>query len=262
MTISTEKEEKLKELFNEFGPIIRGSLDCPDDDNKIYEVYCVYKLLKWVDKKYDVTINYCGDNEVMKIKRHGGGIDKRFAYFKIIDNNDKSVNLEVHMNVEFRTLSLYLKPNGIWDIDTLNNPTTPNKFSITEKMKEISEGESENNKYYSFCHEIDIILVKDYEILRPRFDQIVLGIECKHHSVMRKNIIREMLGVRRELSIFASSKNDCKIDVIFNHKNPKKMHAVPSSLYWLAHRNANVLKHKHGPGIFDVEMKHWKLPWN
>jgi hypothetical protein len=51
-------------------------------------------------------------------------------------------------------------------------------------------------------HELDIVVVEPAAHGRPWPDELWLGIECKH-TVYAKNLLREALGLRRELSLLA-----------------------------------------------------------
>ena len=244
MTKTTSKryQSTIKNLFREIGTVFWDSMILPEGENKVYEIFCVYKLLKYLKKRYSIKIYYRGKSK-MVIRQGGarGKINKgKYAYFEIT-NDDRSIRLEIHMNVYFRTLGSHLKKN---------------KFRL-KKMKDVWR------EFPSHYHELDIILIENgKDNTMPRYDDIILGIECKHHSTMDKRVIREILGVRRELSFFHSSGIPSRLDCIFNHKNSHKINAYPSSILWLAHRNKKISNYKTSPRVFGVEMKNWKLPWD
>lgn len=54
-------------------------------------------------------------------------------------------------------------------------------------------------------HELDILIVDAGSSGRPRFDQIWLGVECKNTGY-GKDLLREILGVRREMSLVTDAK--------------------------------------------------------
>jgi len=54
-------------------------------------------------------------------------------------------------------------------------------------------------------HELDILIVDAGSSGRPRYDQIWLGVECKNTGY-GKELLREILGVRRELSLLTDAK--------------------------------------------------------
>lgn len=59
---------------------------------------------------------------------------------------------------------------------------------------------------YGDYHELDILMVEPNLESYPRPEQIWLGIECKNTG-MRKGILKEILGVRRELSFINEPRN-------------------------------------------------------
>ena len=238
-TVSKRYQSTIKNLFQGIGTVFLGPMILPDDENKVYEVFCVYKLLEWMKERYNSTIYYHGGKN-MVIQHNGGKIDKtKYAYFEITDGHG-AIKLEVHMNVYFKTLGSHLISN--------------NEMRL-EKIKDV------DRDFPSTYHELDIIVIENGENdTAPRHDEIILGIECKHHSIVHKRVIREILGVRRELSFFCSSGTPSKLDCILNHEDPDMIRAYPSSILWLAHRNDRILYYESSPEIFGIEMTNWKLP--
>jgi hypothetical protein len=60
-------------------------------------------------------------------------------------------------------------------------------------------------------HELDILVCDTDAVTRPRSDQVFIGVEAKHWAHMPKKLLREILGVRRELSFVRSSVSHPKI---------------------------------------------------
>lgn len=217
-------KSKIESYFNNHYSTIKRKIVFPEDEGKIYEIYCVTELLDWIDNRYNVTIQYCGKNN-MKFKAGGGPINrKEYPYFKITEKRSNRV-VELHTNIEIETLgsSMYNGPN----------------------------------KDLSFMHEVDIVLIEDGVNCgdMPTHDQLLLGIECKAHAKLRKGVIREVLGVRRELSYYRHS-HITKIDTIFS---PKKgalcVPACPSSLYWLYTIDSNARRYKISPEQFGIDIE-------
>ena len=262
-------------LFKEFGITIRGSLKYPEKEYKIYELYCVYELLEWMKERYKVNISKnCGD--IVKVRQTGGEINRDFLYFDVT-SDDGSINLEVHMNIHFLTLGSYLstistdKYNEILEEIINLKKNTRRKMRIKKTKCLISKCEKKRHKKMvckrckiekSFLHEIDIILIeKNKNYPHPSFDMILLGIECKNHSVFDKHIIREALGVRRELSFYTPFGRAWDIDRIFGLETSDTVNAYPSSLYWLASPNSKIEHYDTSPKVYGVTMQHWPPPW-
>ncbi len=53
---------------------------------------------------------------------------------------------------------------------------------------------------YGKCHELDIVLVVPGTSQRPLPDEVLLGVEAKHR-VFNKALLKELLGVRREMTM-------------------------------------------------------------
>lgn len=64
---------------------------------------------------------------------------------------------------------------------------------------------------YGSCHELDVVLVFPGTDGRPLPDEILLGVEAKHRE-FNKALLKELLGVRREMTM-RSSINE-------SHRNP------------------------------------------
>lgn len=261
-------------LFEEFGVTIRGSLKYPEKEYKIYELYCVYELLEWMNDRYGVKVSIdCGD--VVKVRQTGGKIDKECLHFDVT-SDDGSVNLEIHMNIHFLTLGSYLSTISTNKYDKIKKIINLKKnMKNTMRLRKMNCIATDCKQMRhekrvcknceiekSFLHEIDIILMEKYEDCSyPSFDMILLGIECKNHSVFDKHIIREALGVRRELSFYTPFGRRWDIDRIFGCKKQDTVNAYPSSLYWLASPNSKIENYDTSPEVYGVTMQHWQPPW-
>lgn len=225
MTYSVSNtKSKIESYFNNHYSTIKRKIVFPKDEGKIYEIYCVTRLLAWLEKRYNVTIQYCGKNK-MKFKAGGGPVNrKEYPYFKITDNRSNGV-VELHTNIEIETLGS----------SRYNGP----------------------NKDLSIMHEVDIILIEEGVNCgdMPAHDQLILGIECKAHAKLRKGVIREVLGVRRELS-YLQHNHTATIDTIFSSKKSALcVPAVPSSIYWLYTIDRNARRYKISPEQFGIDIE-------
>ena len=103
-------------------------------------------------------------------------------------------------------------------------------------------------------HEIDIIVttaVNGY----PDHDQIVLGVECKAVANFGKALVKEALGVRRELSYF----HDFPLPSALNMPGtwpPIEVEAEPPSEYRLVYLDAKGNNYSGSPGAFGIEFRH------
>ena len=102
-------------------------------------------------------------------------------------------------------------------------------------------------------HELDIVLVDatpDY----PDPRNILLAVECKSGAHFQKNIVREALGIRRELSVLA---HDAR-SRLSRHSvcQPVFVPATPASEFWLAYIDAAGSDFAQSPGAFGIDFKH------
>ena len=54
-------------------------------------------------------------------------------------------------------------------------------------------------------HELDIVMTKPRGNGMPRHDEILIGVECKNTKKYRKSLLKEILGVRREMGLLAGT---------------------------------------------------------
>ena len=106
---------------------------------------------------------------------------------------------------------------------------------------------------HSRRHEIDIVLV-DQHAGFPTFQNIWLGVECKAVANFGKDIVKEALGVRRELSLLI-------------HDHPSRLSqaggtpsvdvpAAPASEFWLAFIDPKGLNYTESPAAFGISFHH------
>ena len=198
------------------------SLFIPEQGDKIYELYSLSKLLQWIKKRYDVKVRLSSPNsqkgkQEISFKRGVGPINKRkFSYFVIFDNTGDL--LEVHTDIQVRIMNLS-QPNGRVDSRSTN--------------------------------EIDIVVVranaKDGCPVDP--NDLILGIECKlrRNGDIKASTIREVIGVRNEISYKTYLKHRSNIDKIltaFPKKRNRTVCVTPHSEYWLAQIGEDAKKYK------------------
>lgn len=101
-------------------------------------------------------------------------------------------------------------------------------------------------------HELDIVVVSatpDY----PRFLDILLGIECKAVPKVKKRLIKEALGVRRELSMIDNAEESL---LTLRGGIPKvSVNANPPLEFWFAHIDPTVWRYEASPSAFGTKLK-------
>lgn len=107
---------------------------------------------------------------------------------------------------------------------------------------------------YADKHELDLVVVPSGTTGHPLPDQVLLGVEAKH-TPYRKSMLRELLGVRRELSLLAGPTGTA-----FNTWPAASLPADPASclLAYCSHPNINNYR---GPdGVFGFRLIHLPVP--
>ena len=236
MTWSKQQaEDAINEFFDEYTDS-DYNLQLPDQDYKIYELFCLSKLLQWVKKRYDVKIHLSNHNnkargQKISFKSGVGPINrKKYTYFTI--SNGTIDLLEVHTDVQVLVKGLSA-PIGNVDSRTAN--------------------------------EIDIVVVRanvrDGSPVNP--SDLVLGIECKlrESGEIESRTIKEIIGVRNEISHRTQSKNYSDIDKILSASSPKRPRTVlmiPHSEYWFAQIGKNVKKYKQRLKQAEIVLRVWR----
>ncbi|WP_306755243.1 hypothetical protein [Paracoccus actinidiae] len=188
-------------------------------DGKVYELYCLVQTLDWLKSHYPVTVRFKG--KTVDFKASPGSIDRSRSYFEIMGRGSM---LELHTDIEIETLG-----------------------------SKLLGGSSDNSGY----HEIDLVLINSSvpNKTMPRHDQLFLGVECKSSANFGKGIVKQVLGVRRELSFYRTSR--WTLDKIWGTSHRRMLGADPASLYWLAFADPKGLSYAQSPGKFGIHFKHW-----
>ena len=105
-------------------------------------------------------------------------------------------------------------------------------------------------------HELDLVLV-DTQNSYPRFRDVLLGVECKSQASFSKDVVKEVLGIRRELS-FVSWDQPSRLSLA--GASLVNVPAIPASEFWLAYDDPKGNDYRLSPAAFGVEFKLISLP--
>lgn len=157
---------------NEVAGLVSGNFA----DGKLYEAHVLAYILEKMVKEEGLRVIFRpgadGPRTRIALRSKGGPLVERFPHFDLI--REGVVVGELWTDIEFYALSFTLK--------TAARAPTPGDF-----------------------HELDLIVVKPNTRGKPFPDDILLGVECKDMSY-GKDKLRQVLGVRRELSYYADPK--------------------------------------------------------
>ncbi|TVT43324.1 hypothetical protein FNT36_04340 [Hymenobacter setariae] len=132
---------------------------------KLYEVLVLSEIIEKLNTVEGYSIRLLKSSKLV-LKQKGGWLNSKYPHFEL--SKLGKVKAELWNDVYFATLSNHKTGTVI---------------------------ESVPGNY----HELDIALIKPGIFKYPKHTDIYIGVECKNTNI-EKNIIREVLGFRRELS--------------------------------------------------------------
>lgn len=182
-------------------------------DGKLYELYVLSELIADLDRR-GFAIRFVG--RTLSFKGAPGQIKLGDPHFELRAPN--GAPLWLFVDIEFRTLGSTQVP--------------------------VSD--------YSGYHEIDIVVVTDTPPM-PSHEQIALAVECKCVAKFGKKLVKEALGVRRELSYFADQQPSILSQLGGSHV---AVGAEPPSEFWLAHVDRAGNAYDESPRAFGIELRH------
>ena len=227
MTLDQAKAKKaISNFFNTHKACMKATL-AQSTGGKIYELYCLARTLEWLRTTYGVSVQLTNGN-VVNFKASPGNIDRSRSYFVVAKHGKL---FELHTDIQVQTLG------------------ASNIAGWVGK---------------SGYHEIDLVLidpdVPDGDM--PRHSDVTLGVECKSNAKFEKGIVKQVLGIRRELSLL-SHPVPSRLDRVFGptiHLGGYSpyVNANPATLYWLTYIDQSGDDYADSPGYFSIEFKHWQ----
>lgn len=216
-------KKEIKKIFSSYKRLSKGKWSWLQtlESGKIYELYCLSRVLTELRQIYGYMIWFPGQS--FKFKSSPGLIKTSDPFFELC-NPSTGRKFRLYTDIEFQTLGSHLnKMSG---------------FSL------------------SSYHELDLVLVEQSTAGRPKHDEIILGVECKSHAKFDKTILKQVLGIRRELSILTHP----MVSRLSSESPKRPFHEVPAdpaSEYWVAFADPAGMGYTHSPTSFGIEFKHW-----
>lgn len=219
----TELKDRITEIFEDLFPtatadevdLVPSSLT----DGKLYEAYVltvIAERLSW-DEGFDLVLV---NGNHLELKSKGGPINRKYPRIELSRNG--TCEAEIWTDIEFLTLS--------YDRSGRSIPTRGD------------------------FHELDIVIVDPGLRGKPRHDQIWLGVECKN-TAYQKSLLREVLGVRRELSLLLWDKQ-----THFTTWPRSMVNAEPASCLLVYSSTPAVSEYKKPGALFGIDFFHEPLP--
>ena len=197
---------------------VRSLVPSTVTDGKLYEAHVLSLVVEKlaVQEKYALVLT--GGSKV-QLKSSPGPINRKYPRIDLRKNG--ILRAELWTDVEF--LSLSHAARGL-------STTTLGDF-----------------------HELDLLIVEAGQSDRPTHDKVWLGVECKHTSY-QKGLLKEILGIRRELSLLT----DLQPTQFSTWPRPRVPADPPSCL--LVYSTDPSVKNYEAPGsIFGIDFVHEPL---
>ena len=190
-------------------------------EDKLYEIHVLVRVLETLQRveRLDVVIRGSG---TLPLRLSGGPIDRRrYAHFGLV-RSGRAV-ADVWTDIEVTTLG----------------------HSIAGAPTPMEPGH---------LHEVDVIIVDHGTNGYPRHDQVWLAVECKH-TTFGKNLLRQILGLRRELSYLRAMSR-----TRFNYWPESEVPADPASCVAVYSSDPRVVRFSIVPGsTFGIRFSHEPL---
>ena len=227
MTLDQAKAKKaISTFFSTHKACMKATL-VKSKGGKIYELYCLARTLEWLRSTYGVSSRLV-NGTVVNFKASPGNIDRSRSYF-VVAKHGKF--FELHTDIQVQTLGASMIRGWIGK---------------------------------SGYHEIDLVLIDPsvHDGDMPQHSDVVLGVECKSNAKFEKGIVKQVLGIRRELSLL-SQPTPNELDRAFGPAMhiggySPLVNADPASLYWLSYIDQSGDDYAGSPGSFSIEFKHWQ----
>jgi hypothetical protein len=159
---------------------------------KLYEAHILATICEGLTIQEGLRISFVGGN-ILMLRQKGGPINRSYPYFKVW--KDTTLFAELFTDLYFATLSYKMRG-------------------------------APKHKAYGDYHELDIAILQPGQTGYPQQTEVMLAVECKNTSI-NKNIIRELLGFRRELSFYLRNSQPTHFKVFptnQTHSEPNSVH--------------------------------------
>lgn len=185
---------------------------------KLYELFVLGRVLAELK---DRGFNFSFVGKVLELKQGPGQIQPHDGYFEGQHPASRH-KFRICTDVEVRTLGSL-------------NSTSPDD---------------------SAYHEIDIVAVDETASGHPTPDELLLGVECKSTAKFTKSIVKETLGIKREISLLAPE-HPSRLAQLARVLTPM-VPSQPPAEYWLVYCDPKGNNYQQSPRTFGVEYLEWK----
>lgn len=218
-----ELKERITEIFTNLFPsateeeadLVPRSLT----DGKLYEAYILTIIAEQLVTKENLSLRLINGNHI-QLKSSPGPINRKYPWIEVYRNG--RLVAELWTDIEYLSLSYANSGRSV-----------PNKGDY---------------------HELDILLTEPWIKGRPQHDSIWLGVECKN-TTYTKSLLKEILGIRRELSLLVSDQT-----TKFMQWPRSVVPAKPASCLLVYSSRQGILDYSDPGDFFGIDFFHEQLP--
>lgn len=184
---------------------------------KTYEAFVLAEICSNLKHKENCTLRLVNGKNI-SLKSSPGPINSKYPYIEVTRNGIHIGDL--YTDIEFLSLSTFIRSAST----TISGPLTLGEY-----------------------HELDIIMVKPGQTGRPPHYGILLGVECKN-TEYSKGLLKEILGVRREMCFLADSSRTS-----FHFWPRMHVPAEPTSCLLVYSSSSKVSKYSASGKVFGID---------
>ncbi|MCW3167925.1 hypothetical protein OMO38_05230 [Chryseobacterium sp. 09-1422] len=187
---------------------------------KLYEAHVLATIIENLVSQEGLQITLIGGS-VLTLRQKGGQINRAYPYFEV--RNGGVLLGELFMDTYFATISFQMRGAPI---------------------------RKTNGDY----HELDIALLRPNLIGYPQHTDVILAVECKNTSI-KKSIIRELLGFRRELAFYTGEMQPTP----FNVYPTNQTMSYPNSVHMLYCSDSRISRYTENCLQFGILLQHHRI---
>ena len=218
--VTLQIEDTIRQFANLGSPRAYSLVPHSFTSGKLYEAYVLASIIRDLVTKEGITVTLI-NSKYLTLKSSPGPINRKYPHFSLQRHHNKVA--ELWTDVEFTTLSYSRRQAS-------QRPPQPGEY-----------------------HELDILVTDAGASERPRHDQVWLGIECKNTKYTKK-LLREILGIRRELSLLSKPAN-----TRFSHWPRTQVAANPPSCLMVYSTDSDVHKYSKPGDLYGIDFVHSPL---
>jgi len=221
-------DEIIREIERAFRELNIGNPIRSNLPGLIFELYSLVDILKKLkNRNYTISAQNLFNGTFKYAQKPS--IPNRNSYSWLTIQNNFQFQYEIWLNIEFIGISGHYSYRK--NIINKNSDLNSNLFRT------------------NFTHELDIAIIRSGINRRPFYYEVKLAVECKDTQNFGKGVLKQLLGIRRELSCYLTIPQ-------MNPITKRLTYQCPPSEYWIYSSNRDVNKLRHVGRFWNLEFIH------